>query len=805
MAEANAPKLGFTRRSFLKGVGGAAALSAAGVVGMTSAQAWLAPAQADAAQVAKEYTACTFHQAHCGGMCPLKCTVRDGRMVLVQPNDASTDDRYKTICLKGISEVQHIYSDKRVQAPLKRVGDRGSNEFVQVGWDEALDEICASLKDIQASHGKDAVMVMSGSETNSSFLTSVLQARSGGFTGIDVGFGNGLDPAIGYGGGFATSTADPRDWAESRLVLTVGSNFCESTLPQVRMFFEAKEAGARMVTVDPHFSTTAGKSDEWVPIVPGTDAALFLGMISVILDEGLADEDFMRKHTSMPFLVDTATGKLLRDHAEDPSAEEPETGAQNPFFVIDPSTGAPARYGDVAAPALSGVAEVDGMQAATVYDLMRKSQSAFTVERASELTGITVDKIAELARLYAKGPSSLALGWGGNDKMGNADVAGHAAALLAAVTGNIGKPGAGVGVYVGGTWSGQTAALGAWELPEDLAPAEAKTAAYDLRRNPENVRALICCGDIVAQHFANMGVTEQWVRGLDLVVSMDPYFTEGAKWSDYVLPLTTRFESDSDCGNVKVGYNQIVMQQKVIDPLFEAKTDLWVEREIARRMGIAEDVLPKDGVELSKAVLSTAEDPYISSLTVEKLEQAGGVWPLENAREVRREYTDCEFDTVSGRMDVYYDSLASFGQALPVWEPCNEIAADNPLREKYPLQLANVRSRFRIHNQFNDAKWMQQYFEPTVELSPSEAQKRGIADGDIVEVFNDRGSFQVRAVSNESIRPGSIRLAEGSTADYMVRGNMQSVTNDAMNERGYGLLQGPVIPFSDTLVEVRKA
>ena len=309
----------------------------------------------------------------------------------------------------------------------------------------------------------------------------------------------------------------------------------------------------------------------------------------------------------------------------------------------------------------------------------------------------------------------------------------------------------------------------------------------------------------MAQHFANMGVTEQWVRGLDLVVSMDPYFTEGAKWSDYVLPLTTRFENDSDCGNVKVGYNQIVMQQKVIDPLFEAKTDLWVEREIARRMGIAEDVLPKDGVELSKTVLSTAEDPYISSLTVEKLEQAGGVWPLENAREVRREYTDYEFDTVSGRMDVYYDSLASFGQALPVWEPCNEIAADNPLREKYPLQLANVRSRFRIHNQFNDAKWIQQYFEPTVELSPSEAQKRGIADGDIVEVFNDRGSFQVRAVSNESIRPGSIRLAEGSTADYMVRGNMQSVTNDAMNERGYGLLQGPVIPFSDTLVEVREA
>ncbi len=802
MAEANAPKHGFTRRSFLKGAGAAGVL---GVAGMTSSGGWLAPVEAGAAQTANEYTACTFHQSHCGGMCPLKCTVRDGRMVLVQPNDASTDDRYRTICLKGISEVQHIYGGKRVQAPLKRVGERGENEFVQVSWDEALDEICASLQDIQSEHGKDSVMVMSGSEANSSFLASVLGARSGGLTGIDVGLGNGLDPAIGYGGGYATSTADPRDWADSKLVLTVGSNFCESTLPQVRLFFEAKEAGAKMVTVDPHFSTTAGKSDEWVPIVPGTDAALFLGMISVILDEGLADEAFMAAHTSLPFLVDTATGKLVRDHAEDSSAEEPETGEQNPFFVIDPATGAAARYADVAVPALSGTVEVNGVRATTVHDLMVKSQAAYTAQWASGLTGIPAEKIVELARLYAEGPSSLALGWGGNDKMGNADVAGHAAALLVAVTGNIAKPGAGVGVYVGGTWSGQTGSLGAWELPEDMAPADAEVAAYDLRREPGNVRALVCAGDIVAQHFANMGVTEEWVRGLDLVVSMDVYFTEGAKWADYVLPLTSRFENDSDFGNVKVGYNQIVAQQKVIDPLFEAKTDLWVERQIAKRMGVADDVLPADGVELSRAILATSEDPYVSSLTLEKLNQAGGVWPLENAAEVRREFTDYEFATVSGRMDVYYDALASFGQALPAWEACNEIAEDNPLRERFPLQLANVRTRFHIHNQFNDAQWIQQYFEPTVEVNPSEAQSRGLSDGDIAEVFNERGSFQVRVAANEAIRPGSARLVEGATADYLARGNMQSVTNDTMNERGYELLQGPVIPFSDTLVEIRKA
>ena len=182
-----------------------------------------------------------------------------------------------------------------------------------------------------------------------------------------MGIGNGLDPAIGFGGGYAMATCEARDWVNSKLVLNVGSNFLESSLPNVRLFFEAKEAGTRMVTVDPHFSTTAGKSDQWVPITPGTDAAFFLGMASVILDEQLYDEDFVLNHTSLPFLVDVATGKLVRDHAEDPDAEEPETGEQNPFFVWDTATNAKAVY-DVAAvkPALEGTFDVDGASCPTV-------------------------------------------------------------------------------------------------------------------------------------------------------------------------------------------------------------------------------------------------------------------------------------------------------------------------------------------------------------------------------------------------------------------------------------------------------
>ena len=255
-----------TRRGFLKGSLAAGGLAAAG---MLSTEGWLAPAKAYAGigpagaehpAMGEERIACTYHQEHCGGMCPLRCTVRDGRLVKVEPNHC-VDDRYETVCLKGISEVQHIYGAGRVQTPLKRTGERGANEFVQVSWDEALDDIVAHIQDIQKRDGKDAVMVTTSSEANLPFLAAMLGAQTGGNTGIDVGTGNGLDPAIGFGGGYAMATGEARDWVNSRMVLTVGSNFCESSLPQVRLFFEAKEAGAKMVVVDPHFSTTAGKAD----------------------------------------------------------------------------------------------------------------------------------------------------------------------------------------------------------------------------------------------------------------------------------------------------------------------------------------------------------------------------------------------------------------------------------------------------------------------------------------------------------------------------------------------------------------
>ena len=794
MGEAQAS---LSRRSFLKTAGAAGALAAAG--GMAASSDWLAPASAGAA--VEERVAYTFHQDHCGGMCSLKCTVRDGRMVLIEPNK-STNHAFERICLKGISEIQHVYSDHRVQTPMKRVGERGENKFVSVSWDEALDDIAKTLMKIQEQYGPGAVMAGNASESGTAgqFLSKVIGAQGKGRTGIDNGIGNGLDLAYGFGGGYSKSTGEIRDWVNSRYVLNVGCNILETSLPQASAFFDAKDAGCRIVTVDPHFCTTAAKSHEWIPIQPGTDAALFLGMISVLLDEDLVDKEFATKYTTLPFLVDKTTKHLVS--AELAEGEEPP--ATPAYLVIDDATGEPIPYTECEQARLSGSTQANGADVCTVYDMLVETQKPYTLGWAAAKTDIPAETIARLAREYAHGPACLSLGYGGNDKMTNADIVGHAAAVLVALTGNIGKRGAHVGIFTSGDYTGKTVSLGSWTLPDWAKEAKNEAPIYRTREQATSVRALVSAGDLLVQSLGNMNKSIDWVNKLDFVVFIEPYFTEGCKWADYVLPVTTRFELIDEFGNLRNGYCQVVAQQKVIDPLFEAKPDLWVQKQIADRMGRT-GALPNNTIEYIEKLIANSKPEYVKNITLDKLREQRCIIPIEDSDTPRMEFLNRQFSTSTKKVEIYYDFLVDFDQQLPKWEECSEIGADNPLRRKFPLQMANMRSRYSVHNQFHDAAWIQQIVKPSAELNPIDLQAAGIADGEIAELYNDRGSMKIAVVANEAVRPGSVRVIEGATADYVVEGNMQSLTNDTMIARGEKLANGPVVPFCDTLVAIRKA
>jgi molybdopterin-containing oxidoreductase family molybdopterin binding subunit len=255
-------------------------------------------------------------------------------------------------------------------------------------------------------------------------------------------------------------------------------------------------------------------------------------------------------------------------------------------------------------------------------------------------------------------------------------------------------------------------------------------------------------------------------------------------------------------GGVKNANGYILQNQKVLDPLFESKSDFYIERGIAEAMGLG-DLMPQNGEEYARAIL-TSDDPQIAGFTLEKLTEANGALKLLGSEDELGPEIGFEYHTPTGKQEPYYENMLKWGQAFPMWEEPNETYADNPLREKYPLQFGQARTRFRVHSAYSGAGWIQDLYEPHIELNPADAEARGLADGDQVEAFNDRGSFTTKLRVNEAIRPGSAFMAESTYRQYMDGTMMQNVTNDQLSERGYDLLFGPMIPYNDTLIEIKK-
>ena len=202
-------------------------------------------------------------------------------------------------------------------------------------------------------------------------------------------------------------------------------------------------------------------------------------------------------------------------------------------------------------------------------------------------------------------------------------------------------------------------------------------------------------------------------------------------------------------------------------------------------------------------MLDTAKDAKVAGITLEELQANQGVLPYRAPSAVP--FSEGKVPTASGRFDVYFPDLVKFDQALPAYEAPEETGADSKLRDRFPLQLCQMRTRFHIHNQFCDAEWIRQYSTAALHLNPADMEQRGLTNGDTVEAFNDRGSFACHVVGDESVRPGSARIFEGEWSKFMSAGNIQNVTNPGISDRGRALLNGPVIPYNDTLVEVKKA
>ena len=284
-------KLKINRRKFVK----ASAATAVFTYGATQFTQVFEPAEANAAVAEKGVklvrTACS---PNCVNSCGHLVHVKNDKIVKVEPA-SFPDPRYNRICLKGISNaMQRTYSPDRVKYPMMRVGERGSGKWKRISWDEAYDYLAKKITQIQKKYGDGAMAWMSMTGDYGVFgqlishrIANVMKGTILTNLGImgDLASNIGFFPATGM-------LQDAHAWPDlmnSRLAIFLGCNYAETALNDIRFVWDAKENGMKLVVVDPRFSNTAAKADQWISLRPGTDGAFMLGMANVILKRNLHD------------------------------------------------------------------------------------------------------------------------------------------------------------------------------------------------------------------------------------------------------------------------------------------------------------------------------------------------------------------------------------------------------------------------------------------------------------------------------------------------------------------------------------
>ncbi|MBW2267133.1 MAG: molybdopterin-dependent oxidoreductase [Deltaproteobacteria bacterium] len=399
-----------------------------------------------------------WYQAHCAWNVYVKDGLvwREEQVAEYPQTNAEVPDPNPRGCQKGACFSERMYDPARVRYPMKRVGERGSGRWRRVSWDEALSDIADKMLDTITEHGSDRIVwdigplytegTMSAAHQRHIMLldsTSLDQNSEIGdaHRGVAETFGK-----IGF-----ERSAD--DYMYSDLILIWGSNPLYTQIPNAHFLTEARYKGAQIVCIAPDFSASSIHSDLHVPVEPGCDAALALGIASVLVDEGAVDLDFIAEQTDLPLLVREDTRRYLR------SSDLRKGGSDEQLYFHDEQQGiSPVPRRSLAlgslTPTVDGRFEVElasgeTVGVRTVYSLLREQLADYTPEKASALCGTPPATIRRLARMLARARAAAMVTSSNMDKYYHGNLMERSQALVFALTGNYGKKGSG---FVGFPW-----------------------------------------------------------------------------------------------------------------------------------------------------------------------------------------------------------------------------------------------------------------------------------------------------------------------------------------------------------------
>lgn len=805
MAETEQSHRQVSRRSFLKGSLAAGALAAGGSAYLTGcAPKTVGEGDEEMAETGEpvevnEEIYSGVCRGNCYGGCFLNVHVRDGKVVRTSARDLP-EPEWNRICAKGLSHVFRIYDPERVKYPMRRVGERGSGEWEQISWDEALEEIATKFKQYADEFGPESVSYMTCSG-NDSFVTNY--PRFWNMIGA-TNISQTLDLAIFYGTVKSVGVSvnfngnELTDLVNAKTVVIWGSNPAVSQMQGIHFFVEARDKGVKLINIDPVYSTTVSKCDQWIPIEPGTDGLLAMAVMNVIIEKGWQDIEFMKASTVAPFLVKASDGKYLRLS----DLGRAEKGSEEDLPVVTNGQGAFDTPDKIDDPAIEGsfvVADAGDVEVTCAYTLLLERLSEYPVEEASRLCGVPVETIEGLAEDIAVNTPSTIYICLGLDHYYNGFYSIFDICCIASLTGCAGRPGGFYGtsesnfyMYVNPEqkYGPMTDKSIGQKITVPVPVVDEVLDKKEFLGEPLDLKALFVYRGNVVSNMCDRNYTMNWLSKMDYIVVAEQRMSDTAKYADLVLPVCHWFEYE-DVGAMYPQNPFVEFQDRVIDPLYESKSDFDIIKELAAKMGFGEyfdftpgeyfndlmNVEPATTLGLTwenlkekkamRGLLGSADKPFIHG--------DGGVWP-----------------TATGRLQFYDENPApnmSYGQevdltneTLPYWEPPLEVSAGREPNAQYPYQILSDHQKLRTHTQWvNVPAVLELDSEPTVRLHPDTAAERNISEGDYARIYNERGDVIMKAHISNGVRPGVLVCSRGWDSDQYKGGNLQNVMQNKIH------------------------
>ena len=690
----------------------------------------------------------------CPDTCAMLTTVRDGKAVEVRGNPDHPFTR-GGLCVKVNDYQNRVYSEDRVLYPLRRTGAKGTGEFERISWDDALEEISHRWIDIIDKDGPSTIVpysylgtegILNGLSCGDAFfnkLGAAVSERTFCDSAAITAFFMTCGP---------TAAVDPESFVYSKYIVLWAINTISNNLHHWPFIAEAQRRGAKVVVIDPVATRTAKQADWHLAIKPGTDAALALGMINVIVAEDLVDLDYVEKYT-------------------------------------------------------------------LGYDELAERAANFPPDKVAEITGISADDIRTLAREFATTqPSVIRMGVAieRNASGGNAV---RAMSCIPALVGSWRHCGGGI------------LHMPIWAFPmkwDDLSRPdwirEGTPVINQWRLGPALAGELEHKVNSLFVYNSNPVVVtpeqDKVLKGLareDLFTVVSEHFlTDTALYADIVLPATTQLEQFDLM--FSWGHLYLTLNEPAVAPLGEAVSNTELFRRLARAMGFNDPFWDRSDEQMALDALDWS-NPVLEGIDLDGLRLTGYARLKVGSPEEFVPHREGNFPTPSGKVE-FKSSIAEaagnmvlplFRQGhagdqsaepldpVPNFIPQNESSRTNPeLAARYPLNMLSPKAHAFLNSTFANMELQLHHAgEQMVMINPGDAGARGIADGNAVQVFNDRGAFHAVAHVSEDASPGVVVAPLG----YWAKNSPNGRTVNAINPPTFADY-GNAPTFSDTLVEV---